>query len=75
MPKAKVTLFKPSGKFYTDEEWEIPTPEEIVERGGDRGDQFAPNAAMRYSKDFRRISGGAVLIESQEPWGYPGLIP
>jgi hypothetical protein len=73
--KAKVILFKRSGKFYTEEEWEIPTREEVVKRGGNSGDSVGPYC-MRYSKDFRRIGGdGAILIETQEPWGYPHLIP
>lgn len=72
--KAKVILFKPSGKYYTEEEWEIPTREEVIQRGGSPGDSVVPYC-MRYSKDFRRISSGAVLIETQEPWGYPHLLP
>lgn len=59
--KATVILFKPSGKYYTEEEWTIP-----------------PNAIGPYdmssSPDFRRISGGAVLVVTQEPWGYPHLL-
>ena len=27
-PRAKVILFKPSGKYYTEEDWRIPTLEE-----------------------------------------------
>lgn len=73
--KAKVILFKASGKYYTEEEWEIPTQEEVIERGGNPGDSVVPYC-MQFSKDFRRIGGdGAVLIETQEPWGYPHLIP
>lgn len=30
---------------------------------------------MELSPDFRRIDGGAVLVDSQEPWGYPHLFP
>ena len=67
-------LFKDSGKYYTEEEWEIPTKEEIIAKGGMGGDVFIPQAAMEYSNDFRRIGHGPVLVESQEPWGYPGLI-
>ena len=62
MSKAKVILFRPSGKYYTEEEWEVP-----------------PGAIGPYdlkdSSDFRRIGGGAVLVDSQEPWGYPHLFP
>lgn len=61
MAKAKVILFKSSGKYYTEEEWEIPE------------NAIVPYDMVR-STDFRRISGGPVLIEAQEPWGYPHLI-
>jgi hypothetical protein len=43
---ATVQLFKPGGKWYTDESWRIP-----------------PGAI-----------GGPVLVETQEPWGYPFLL-
>lgn len=59
---AKVILFRESGKYYTGEEWRIPE------------DAIGPND-MRKSPDFRRIGTGAVLVESQEPWGYPHLFP
>lgn len=73
--KARIILFKQSGKYYTEEEWEIPTQEEVIERGGNRGDSIGP-FCMRYSKDFRRIAGsGPVLVDSQDPWGYPHLFP
>ena len=75
MGKAKVVLFKPSGKYYTEEEWEIPTPLDCVAAGGGKGDMFAPQTCMVHSSDFRRINDGPVLIPEQEPWGYPGLIP
>jgi hypothetical protein len=58
--RAKVILFKPSGKYYTEEEWTVPDP------------ALGPYD-MAQSPDFRRISGGAVLVVSQEPWGYPFL--
>lgn len=60
--KAKVILFKPSGKYYTEEEWEIP-------------DGAIGPYDMERSPNFRRVSGGPVLIETQEPWGYPHLFP
>ncbi len=63
--KVMVTLFKPSGKYYTEEEWEIPENDKY---------SFLPSC-MKNSPNFRRISGGAVLVESQEPWGYPHLFP
>ena len=72
--KAKVILFKESGKYYTSEEWEIPTEVPSYNpNAGSRGVMFP--ADMEYSPDFRRIGNGAVLIESQEPWGYPHLFP
>lgn len=60
-PVAKVILFKDSGKYYTEEWWDIPA------------DAIGPHD-MKRSKDFRRIGNGAVLVEAQEPWGYPWLI-
>lgn len=78
--KAKVILFKPSGKYYTEEEWEIPTAEELEEKQRDvpremRHWEFLPTC-MLLSKDFRRISGtGPVLVVAQEPWGFPHLFP
>ena len=59
--KAKVILFKPSGKYYTEEYWEIP-------------DGAIGPYDMEKSKDFRRIGGGAVLVVTQEPWGFPWLV-
>jgi|KBSSwiStaDraftv2_1062776.scaffolds.fasta_scaffold00340_23 hypothetical protein len=60
MAKAKVILFKRSGKYYSEEEWEIP-------------ENCIIPAYMDESDDFRTISGGPVLIPTQEPWGYPHL--
>lgn len=60
--KATVILFKPSGRYYTEEEWVVPA------------DAISPYDMVR-SPNFRRISGGAVLVSSQEPWGYPHLFP
>lgn len=58
-----VTLFKASGKYYTTEPWRVPA------------DAIGPYDMSR-SPDFRRISdSGAVLIGSQEPWGFPHLFP
>jgi hypothetical protein len=62
MAKATVILFKRRGKYYTQEEWEIPE--------GAQG----PYDMVR-SPDFRRIDDGAVLVPDQEPWGYPHLLP
>jgi hypothetical protein len=59
--KATVILFKDSGRYYTEEEWEIPA------------DAIGPHD-MKRSKDFRRIEGGSVVIPTQEPWGYPYVI-
>lgn len=61
--RVKVTLFKPSGKYYTTEEWRIPA------------NAIGP-ADMLRSPDFRRIGEtGPVLVETQEPWGFPHLFP
>lgn len=79
MAKATVILFKQSGKYYTEEEWEIPTEEELEEKQKDiprphKLYVFQP-VCMVFSMDFRRIGGnGSVLIPSQEPWGFPHLI-
>lgn len=62
MNTATVILFKPSGKYYTEEEWAIPE------------DAIGPYD-MKRSPDFRRIGGGSVLVDTQEPWGYPHLFP
>lgn len=72
-PKARVILFKPGGKYYTQEEWAVPTVEQVVAGGGTPGDSMTPYC-MRFSPDFRRISGGPVLVDTQEPWGYPHLL-
>ena len=58
---AKVLLFKESGKYYSEDYWDIPE------------DAIGP-FDMRKSKDFRRIGNGAVLVPTQEPWGFPFLI-
>jgi hypothetical protein len=73
-PTASVVLFKPGGKYYTTEAWRIPprVPSEI--RPGRMRETTGPYD-MEYSPDFHRIDGGAVLVESQEPWGYPFLFP
>lgn len=60
MSRADVILFKPSGKYYTTDYWEIP-------------EKALGPYDMERSPDFRRIGGGAVLIPSQEPWGFPHL--
>lgn len=73
--KAKVLLFKKNGKYSSEQEWEIPTREEVLERGGNGADSTSPYC-MKYSKDFVRTGGdGAVLVVEQEPWGYPHLLP
>lgn len=67
---ASVTLFKKSGKYYTIQAWRVPA------------DAISP-ADMRRSPDFRRISGGAVLVDTDaavefpgaENWGIPHLFP
>lgn len=62
MTKTNVILFKPSGKYYTEEEWEVPE------------DTIGP-FDMINSPDFRRIDGGPVLINDEVIWGYPCLFP
>lgn len=62
MSTAMVQLFKPGGKYYTEEEWSVP-------------DNAIGPFDMHRSDDFRRISGGAVLVPAQDPWGYPHLFP
>jgi hypothetical protein len=58
--RAKVLLFKPNGKYYTEEEWEVPEG------------ALGP-ADMKKSPNFRRIDGGPVLVES-DTWGFPALL-
>jgi hypothetical protein len=67
--RATVTLFKPSGKYYTSESWRVP--------------YGATQASdMCKSPDFRQINGGAVLVETDageefpenENFGVPHLI-
>lgn len=72
----EVTLFKDTGKYYTSEKWRMPTREEAEEHPGylGPGDMHGP-FCMLYSPDFRRIGGtGRVLVDAQEPWGYPHLL-
>jgi hypothetical protein len=66
MATATVILFKAPGKYYTTDEWEIP-----------EGDPYAfLPSCMKNSPDFTRVGGnGAVLVPTQEPWGYPHLFP
>lgn len=70
---ATVILFKPSGKYYTEEDWRIPTEADLPDDAL-RGDLVGP-FCMMHSPDFRRIGTGAVLVGTQEPWGYPHLFP
>jgi hypothetical protein len=58
---ADVVLFKPSGKYYSTESWAIP-------RGA-----VSPSD-MDWSPDYHTIDGGSILVETQEPWGYPHLL-
>lgn len=76
--KVKVILFKPTGKFYTEEEWRVPESVPMTEgtpawAAGVRTSKVTGPYDMRHSPDFRRIEGGAVLVPSQEPWGFPFL--
>jgi len=70
--KAKVILFKRSGKYYTEEEWRVPA--DVPRESGDGRRPVLGPYDMEHSMDFRRIDGGAVLVETQVPWGYPFLI-
>jgi hypothetical protein len=58
---ATVILFKPSGKYYTEESWRIPE------------NAIGP-WTMRRSPDWRCTDGWTVLVVEQEPWGYPQLL-
>ena len=55
---ATVTLFKPSGKYYTTESWRVPAG------------AFSPHA-MCESLDFHQINGGAVLVETDAGEEFP----
>lgn len=59
-PRATVILFKPSGKYYTEDHWRIPA------------EAIGPYD-MSSSPDFKRIAEGPVLVITQDPWGYPHL--
>jgi hypothetical protein len=74
--RIRVNLFKASGKHYTEEDWRVPeeVPRETGHGPWDTRKVIGPYD-MRHSPDFRRIDGGAVLVISQEPWGYPFLFP
>lgn len=73
---ANVILFKPSGKYYTVETWRVPRKAwDYSPQRGDFVREVIGPYDMDQSPDFRRIDGGAVLVPSQEPWGYPHLFP
>jgi hypothetical protein len=67
---ATVTLFKDTGKYYTQEAWAVPV------------NAILPSD-MEMSPDFRRIGGGTVLVDSDAApecpearnWGFPHLFP
>lgn len=59
--KATVILFKPGGKYYTEEQWTVP-------------EHALGPFDMYDSPDYRTIGGGPVLVVAQEPWGYPHLL-
>lgn len=71
-PRAKVSLFRISGKWYMDEEWRIPTEAEVLAGGGNRGDAVGPYC-MRYSPDYKGTQW-LTLVHTQEPWGYAHII-
>lgn len=60
--QARVLLFNANGKYKYEEHWQTPS------------DAIGPYDLLR-SPDFRRTQGGAVLVETQEPWGFPHLFP
>lgn len=74
--RVRVDLFKPSGKWYTEEDWRIPqwVHDHSPQRGAFKRRPIGPYD-MAQSPDFRRIDGGPVLVPSQDPWGYPHLFP
>jgi len=61
MATATVILFKGTGKYYTEEEWEIPV------------NAIGPYD-MKNSPNFHRITEGKILVITQEPWNFPHLI-
>jgi hypothetical protein len=74
--KVEVILFKPSGAYYTEEEWTVPDlVRDWSEQRGEYTRYAMLPADMKQSPDFRRIDGGPVLVPTQEPWGYPHLFP
>jgi hypothetical protein len=66
---AVVTIFRPSGKYYTSESWRVPA--------GASGPE-----SMLASPDFHRLVNGSVLVEAEagvefptsKNWGFPYLI-
>jgi hypothetical protein len=73
--KVRVILFKPSGKYYIEDDWEIPklVPAYSSERGFHLRPPMGPYD-MIHSPDFWRVDGGPVLVEGV-PWGFPHLFP
>jgi hypothetical protein len=67
---ATVTLFKDTGRYYTQAAWALPV------------NAILPSD-MNMSPDFRRIDGGAVLVDADAApefpgasnWGFPHLFP
>lgn len=55
---ATVTLFKPGGKYATIEAWRVPEG------------AYSPQQ-MAQSPDFRRIAGGAVLVDTDAAAEFP----
>lgn len=58
---ASVTLFKPSGKYYTQEAWRVPEGAHFPEQ-------------MISSPDFHRIAGGAVLVDAEQAAEFPSAL-
>lgn len=71
--KVQVILFRDSGTYYTEEEWEVPETVPSAFDDVDKRPVIGPYD-MIHSPDFRRIGNGKVLVSTQEPWGFPHLL-
>ena len=72
---AQVVLFKPGGKYYTEEWWVIPDGVPSESESGRTRRTIGPYD-MEYSPDWRCPGPDwHVLIPTQEPWGFPFLFP
>lgn len=74
--RVHVTLFKPNGRRYTEEDWRIPaTVTDYSQSRGEYDREPLGPYDMLQSPDFHRISNGPVLIHADGPWGYEHLFP